>query len=153
MSRHAQRQGEPLMGSFVYRRQLTVEWGHCDPAGIVFNSRFFEFFDRSTWLMFEAALGMSSAEFKKVFGVVGIPLVEAKASFMRPAKFNDGAEIASDVSEFRRSSFDVRHQMFIDGQLAAEGSETRVWAGRDPTDALKLKSKPIPTAVIERFRA
>jgi 4-hydroxybenzoyl-CoA thioesterase len=141
------------MGSFVYRRQLTVEWGHCDPAGIVFNSRFFEFFDRSAWLMFEAALGMSSAEFKKVFGIVGIPLVEAKASFLRPARFNDVAEIASDVSEFRRSSFDLRHQMFIDGRLATEGSETRVWAGRDPADALKLKSMPIPADVIDRFRA
>ena len=152
MSRHAQWQGEPLMGSFVYRRQLTVEWGHCDPAGIVFNSRFFEFFDRSTWLMFEAALGMSSAEFKKVFGVAGIPLVEAKASFLRPAKFNDGAEIASDVSEFRRSSFDVQHRIFIDGRLAVEGSETRVWAGCDPGDPSKLKSKAIPAAVMERFR-
>jgi 4-hydroxybenzoyl-CoA thioesterase len=140
------------MGNFIYRRQLTVEWGHCDPAGIVFNSRFFEFFDRSAWLMFEAALGMSSAEFRKVFGIVGIPLVEVTASFLRPARFNDVAEIASDVSEFRRSSFDVRHQMFIDGRLAIEGSETRVWAGRDPADALKLKSMPIPTGVIDRFR-
>ena len=33
------------VASFMFRRQLTIEWGHCDPAGIVFNSRFFEFFD------------------------------------------------------------------------------------------------------------
>ena len=33
---------------FTFRRQLTVEWGLCDPAGIVFNSRFFEYFDAST---------------------------------------------------------------------------------------------------------
>ena len=46
------------MASFIYRRKLTIEWGQCDPAGIVFNSRFFEIFDASTWQMFESALGV-----------------------------------------------------------------------------------------------
>ena len=141
------------MANFVYRRQFTVEWGHCDPAGIVFNSRFFEFFDRSAWLLFEAALGVRSLDFLKVFGITGIPLVDAKASFLKPAKFNDMAEIASEVSEFRRSSFDVQHRIVIEGRLAVEGSETRVWVRQDPEDSLKLSSMPIPVAVIERFRA
>ena len=44
-----------------FRRQLTIEWGQCDPAGIVFNSRFFEMFDFSTWMLFEAALGVKRA--------------------------------------------------------------------------------------------
>ena len=141
------------MTNFVYRRQFTVEWGHCDPAGIVFNSRFFEFFDWSTWLLFEAALGVRPCDFAKVFGLGGIPLVDAKARFLLPAKFNDVVEIASEVSEFRRSSFDVAHRIIIDGRLAVEGSETRVWVTQDPGDSLKLKSMPIPAAVIERFRA
>jgi 4-hydroxybenzoyl-CoA thioesterase len=145
-------QKQTEMANFVYRRQFTVEWGHCDPAGIVFNSRFFEFFDRSAWLLFEAALGVRSSDFLKAFGITGIPLVDAKASFLKPAKFNDMAEIVSEVSEFRRSSFDVAHRIFIDGRLAVEGSETRVWAGCDPGDPSKLKSMPIPAAVMERFR-
>jgi hypothetical protein len=39
----------------------------------------------------------------------------------------------------------------VKGELAAEGTETRVWAGRDPDDPGKMKAKPIPQAVIERF--
>ena len=50
------------MANLVFRRQFTVEWGHCDPAGIVFNSRFFEFFDWSAWRLFEAALGVQPSE-------------------------------------------------------------------------------------------
>ncbi len=141
------------MANLIYRRQFTVEWGHCDPAGIVFNSRFFEFFDWSAWLMFEAALGVRPSELATAFGIVGIPLVDAKASFFKPAKFNDVADIASEVSEFRRSSFDVKHRIAIGGQLAVEGSETRVWAARDPVDPVKLKGIPIPAEVIARFRA
>ena len=140
------------MANFVYRRQFIVEWGHCDPAGIVFNSRFFEFFDWNAWLLFEAALGVRPSELATHFGIMGIPLVEAKARFLKPAKFNDVADIASEVSEFRRSSFSVQHRISIDGTLAVEGSETRVWAGPDPTDPTKLKGTPIPTAVIEKFR-
>ena len=141
------------MANFVYRRQFTVEWGHCDPAGIVFNSRFFEFFDWNAWLMIEAALGVRPNELAAHFGIAGIPLVEAKARFLRPAKFNDVAELASEIGGFGRSSFKVQHRLFIDGQLAVEGSETRVWAGTDPSDPTKLTGVPIPTEVVERFRS
>src|SRR5262249_12490210 len=139
--------------NLVYRRRFTVEWGHCDPAGIVFNSHFCECYDWSFWLLFETALGVPPNELWTAFGIVGIPLVDAKARFLKPAKFNDVADIASEVSEFRRSSFDVAHRISIGGELAVEGSETRVWAGRDPKDPVKLKGIPIPAAVVARFRA
>jgi 4-hydroxybenzoyl-CoA thioesterase len=140
------------MANFVYRRQLTVQWGHCDPAGIVFNARFFEFFDWNTWLLLESALGVPASELRRAFGNIDIPLVESKGRFLAPAKFNDVLEIASEVSEFRRSSFDVHHLASIEGRLAAEGRETRVWAEQDPEDPSKLRSRPIPADVIARFR-
>src|SRR5918999_341720 len=74
---------------FIFRRSFAIEWGHCDPAGIVFNARFFEFFDRSAWLMFEAALGVAPHELSKIYDIVGIPLVGAEAKFMFPVKFGD----------------------------------------------------------------
>ena len=77
------------MASFTFRRQLTIEWGQCDPAGIVFNSRFFEMFDTSTWLLFEAALGVKPQNLGRQFGVIGIALVDARANFLKPVKFGD----------------------------------------------------------------
>ena len=119
----------------------------------MFNSRFFEFFDWSAWLLFEAALGVRPGDLGSTFGIVGIPLVDAKARFLKPAQFNDVADIASEVTEFRRSSFEVKHRISIGGELAVEGHETRVWAAQDPSDPIKLKGIPIPAAVIERFQA
>jgi YbgC/YbaW family acyl-CoA thioester hydrolase len=87
----------------THRRQLTVEWGHCDPAGIVFNSRFFEFFDHSTWLLFEHALALPPAGIGAIYGV-SMPLVDAKASFLLPAKLGDLVEIETTIGEFRRSA-------------------------------------------------
>jgi 4-hydroxybenzoyl-CoA thioesterase len=137
--------------SFVFRRQITIEWGHCDPAGIVFNVRFFEFFDHSTWLLFDAALGVKPQDLAATFGIVGLPLVDARANFVRPAKFGDTIEIASRVAEFRRSSFDVAHTITLGGELAVEGGETRVWAARAKDDPERIAAVPIPPDVIARF--
>ena len=139
------------MASFTFRRQLTIEWGQCDPAGIVFNSRFFEMFDTSTWMLFEAALGVKPHELAKTFSIIGIPLVDARANFLTPAKFGDMVEIASHVAEFRRSSFDVEHKLTIGGKLAVDGAETRVWAARDKANSEKIGAVAIPTDVIARF--
>ncbi len=141
------------MANFISRRQFTIEWGHCDPAGIVFNSRFFEFFDWGTWMLFEAALGVKPPDLAGTFGIIGIPLVDAGARFIAPARFGDAVELTSQVSEFRRSSFDVEHQLHVHGALAVEGRETRVWAAGDPADASKIKSQPIPPEVAARFAA
>lgn len=139
------------MASYIFRRQLTIEWGQCDPAGIVFNSRFFEMFDASTWLLFEAALGVKPQDLGPHFGIIGIALVDARADFLKPVKFGAVIEIASRVSEFRRSSFDVEHKITIGGELAVDGGESRVWAMRSKDDPDKIGAVPIPPEVIARF--
>jgi len=139
------------MASSVSRRQFTIEWGHCDPAGMVANSRCFEFFDWGTWMLFAAALAIEPPQLAAAFGIIGLPLVDASARFLAPASFGDVVELTSQVSEFRRSSFDVAHQLFVHGELAVEGRETRVWAIHDAADPSLIKSKPIPEDVIARF--
>jgi 4-hydroxybenzoyl-CoA thioesterase len=143
--------GAKRVASFTFRRQLTVEWGHCDPAGIVFNPHFFEFFDASTWLLFEAALGVKAQELTTVYGILGIALVDARANFLKPARFGDAVEIASRVSAFRRASFDVEHRLSVNGALAVEGGESRVWAVRRKDDPDRIRAAPIPQEVITRF--
>jgi len=82
-----------------------------------------------------------------------MPLVDARARFVLPAKFGDVVEIDSTIGEFRRSSFEVQHQMRKDGQLAAEAQEVRVWAESDPSNPVRLRAKPIPAEIIARFKA
>ena len=140
------------MANFISRWQFTIEWAHCDPAGTVFNGRVFEFFDWGTWLLFEEALGVKPQDIFATFGIVGLPLVDAAAHFVSPVRFGDAVEMTSQVTEFRRSSFDVEHRLYLGGAVAVEGGETRVWAGRDPADPAKIKSQPIPPEVTARFR-
>ena len=136
----------------ISRREREVEWGDCDPAGIVFNPRFFEWFDAATAGIF-ASLGLPKTEMLSRFNCAGIPLVETRARFLAPSKFGDQVVIESGIAEFGRSSFKVEHRLINKGVLCVEGFETRVWTGRDPADASRLKSQPIPAEVIALFQA
>jgi 4-hydroxybenzoyl-CoA thioesterase len=60
--------------------------------------------------------------------------------------------IETGVTEFRRSSFEVRHRILKGSDLAVEGFETRVWTGKDPEDPKRVKGMPIPPEVVERFK-
>jgi len=135
----------------VNTRAVRIEWGDCDPAGIVFNPRFFEFFDASSWLLFDAALGVKPHELNAAYGLIGIPLVDARANFMKPVKFGDAVEIATRIVKFGRTSFEVEHRLSVGADLHIEGGETRVWAAQDPNDATKIRGVPIPADVIAKF--
>jgi 4-hydroxybenzoyl-CoA thioesterase len=139
--------------NFLSRWQFRIEWGHCDPAGIVFNSRFFEFFDWGTWMLFDRALGVKPPDLAAAFGIVGIPVVDATARFLAPARFGEVVELTSHVSEFGASSFDVEHRLIVRDALAVEGRETRMWATRDPADPSLLRAEPVPEDVIVCLRA
>jgi 4-hydroxybenzoyl-CoA thioesterase len=140
-----------IVTTFTYRRSFRIQWADCDPAGIVFNPRFFEFFDTNTWLMFETALGVPAQEINKRFGLAGIMLVDVQANFMKPAAFGEAVELVSRVPEFRRSSFDVEHRLTKGEDVLAEGRETRVWAVRHPDDPDRIATAPIPPEVTKKF--
>ncbi|HVY59794.1 MAG TPA: thioesterase family protein [Xanthobacteraceae bacterium] len=132
-------------------RNVRIEWGDCDPAGIVFYPRYFAMFDTSTTALFERALGMTKYQFLRAYDCAGYPMVDARARFLMPSRYGDDVVIETTVTEFRNSSFDVHHRLRKDGALAVEGFETRVWVGRDPGDPQKIKAKPVPREVVERL--
>lgn len=133
-----------MLTNTVSRR---IEWGDCDPAGIVFNPRYFAFFDDATSQLIEAA-GWPLAK-AAAFGIIGWPLVATRADFRAPCAPGDRVTVTSTFADIRRSSFDVCHRLERDGTLCAEGFETRVWSSRDT--AGRLHSIPLAPEVIASF--
>jgi 4-hydroxybenzoyl-CoA thioesterase len=136
----------------VNKRTIHIEWGDCDPLGIVYFPRYFEFFDACTNALFERA-GFPKQEMLKKYAIAGIPLVDAKARFLVPSAFGDTVFVESRISEWGKSSFSVEHKLFKDDVLAVEGFEKRVWTIRVPGDPKRIESQAIPQEVIERFAA
>ena len=134
-------------------RSLRIEWGDCDPAGIVFYPRYFAMFDHSTSMLITAASGLTKYQLIQKYDFAGYPMVDTRAQFFIPTRFGDDVVIESTFSKLGTSSFDVAHRLTKDGELAAECSETRVWVERDPRDAAKIKAKPIPDELMVLFKA
>ena len=88
-----------------------------------------------------------------MFGVIGIPLVEAGANFTLPLKFGDEAELVSTVTALGRSSFGLQHRIYQGETLAVDGREKRVWAGPHPDDPSRMRAIAIPDDVRARLAA
>src|ERR1700739_2233087 len=98
-------------------RTLRIEWGDCDPAGIVFYPRYFAMFDTSTSALFERALGMTKFQFLRHYDFVGYPMVDTRARFLVPTRFGDDVVIETAISEIKRSSFSLTHRLLKAGEL------------------------------------
>jgi len=131
----------------VNRRTLRIEWGQCDPAGIVFYPQYFIIFDTSTGWLFERT-GLSPREMRQKYGIVGIPVVDVGATFRAPCRFDDEVIIESQVSDWGRSSFTVRHRILNDDNLALEGFEKRVWAAPHPERAGAIQAQRVPAEIV-----
>jgi len=135
----------------IHREEIRIEWGDCDPFGIVFFPRYFEYFDACTNALLHRALGIPKAEMLKHFKIAGIPLVHASCDFVVPSSFGDVVHVESCVTEWGRSSFTVRHRLYRGEVLAVEGVEKRVWTVRDPQDAKRARGEVIPEEVKAKF--
>ncbi len=136
----------------VSTREVEIEFGDCDPAGIVYYPNYFRMFDTATAHLFEQALGAKKIAWTRRFGILGIPMVDTGAKFFKPSRYGDVVTIESRITEFGRSRFDVGHKLFNAGELAVEARETRVWVGTDPGEPHKLKSRAIPEEVVAAFK-
>jgi 4-hydroxybenzoyl-CoA thioesterase len=132
-------------------RTTRIEWGDCDPAGIIFYVRYFDIFDVSTTMLIEHALGMKKIAYLKVYNFLGHPLAETRAKFRLPTRFGDEVSIETTIVHVGTSSFRLEHKLTNAGALAVEGTETRVWVVRDPADPTRIKSQAIPAEVVARL--
>jgi 4-hydroxybenzoyl-CoA thioesterase len=135
----------------INARNVRIQWGDCDPAGIVFYPRYFAIFDDSTAALFERATGMNGFAMRRHYDIAGIPLVDARSRFIIPNRYGDDVVVESSIREFRRSSFEVAHRILKAGELSVEGFETRVWVYTEADG--RLRGRPIPDDVRAKLEA
>ena len=138
----------------VFRTPVFVRWADCDPAGIAYYPRFFEWLDTASHrLAFEMGVGRDDM---LAPDNLGFPLVRASLEFVSPARLYDEVEVRTTVSQLGRSSFTLHHEVWRAGQdpplLLAHGAETRVRTGRAPDGSLRPQAlTPVMRAVLERY--
>jgi YbgC/YbaW family acyl-CoA thioester hydrolase len=128
-----------------------VQWGDCDPAGIIFYPTYFRWMDAATWAFFER-VGYDAKRMREEHRAM--PLVSADCRFLAPALQADRCEVRSRVARFGGKSFVVAHDIVrVDGTALASGSETRVWGRFADGPGSPMRGETIPEALKALFLA
>ena len=136
---------------FTHRRTIHIEWGDCDPAGIVYFPRIAEWFDSCTAALITAA-GFPKSELMRTRGIV-YPVVDTKTQFFLPSRFGEEVVVESAIVRLGRSSFVVHHRLLKGDRLASECIETRVWTRIEPFTEPTLRAESISDDVRARLSA
>jgi 4-hydroxybenzoyl-CoA thioesterase len=131
---------------------VMVQWGDCDPAQIVFYPRYFEWFDAAGWALLERLFPHKRALLER-HGVVGFPIAEASARFLRPSGQGQSITFRSTVEGWQEKRFTILHQGYRDGELLLEGREVRFVGRVHPDDPKRLQAIAIPAEIVEAFRS
>jgi len=130
---------------------ITVEWGDCDPAGIIFYPNYFRWFNQGAHALFGAA-GMPFHEMIEERGIAGVPMLDTQASFRTPVRFGETITLTSWIEEWRNKSFVVAHQVHKGELICAEGRDIRAWVVEDRNAPNGIRAVPIPEDVKRRMR-
>lgn len=132
--------------------EIPVEFGHTDPAAIVYYPNFFKWFDAGTWRLL-MKVGLTLDVMRKEYASAGLLPAGAQARFYVPIRFGDTISLTSFVSAWNRRTVDIAHQIFVDEKLCADGSEIRVLGQPSSEDPQRFQAAEIPEELKRRLPA
>jgi 4-hydroxybenzoyl-CoA thioesterase len=124
--------------------RVNVQFGDCDPAGIVFYPNFQRWMDEASLAFFMQCGVPPWRELVKTRGIVGTPLLEVTTRFVAAVTYAETLDIETWIEEWRAKVFVQRHRMRRGETLICEGIETRAFVRRDADDPGRLRAIPIP---------
>ena len=120
----------------VHQLAIEVRFGDCDPAGIVYFPRFFDFFHQAMETWFPAHLGFGYDEFVRG-RKLGFPAVHTEADFERPCRFGERIVVHQRVTRLGRTSIEFYYEVWG----AAAGVEQRRARGRTVCVVMNLDDR------------
>ena len=126
----------------VYR--VAVQFGDCDPAGIVFFPNFNRWMDEASLAFFMSCGIPPWRELVKTRGIIGTPLLEIQTKFYRPATYGETIEIHTTVESWAAKTLRQHHLVKRGDTVLCEGIEVRAFCIRDPENPDRIKAIPVP---------
>jgi 4-hydroxybenzoyl-CoA thioesterase len=123
---------------------VDVQFGDCDPAGIVFFPNFSRWMDAASLAFFMSCGVPPWRELVKTRGIVGTPLLEINTKFIKAVTYGERISIATHVEEWREKVIVQMHRVTRGDDLICEGREVRAFVKRDPENPDRLRAIPVP---------
>jgi 4-hydroxybenzoyl-CoA thioesterase len=124
----------------VYR--IDVQFGDCDPAGIVFFPNFSRWMDTASHDYFIQCGLPPWREMQALPNCIGAPLLEIHTRFHTSATYGERLEVHSRVEEWRGKVFIQSHRIMRNDTLICEGNATRALCVKQDDGRLKAVGVP-----------
>ena len=138
-------ENESMSNSKEITYTARVEFGDCDPAGIVWFPNFFRWIDAASRHFFAECGVPRWEETTKTLGVIGTPLVDTHTRFVKAASYGDTLHIAVRIAEWRDKSFVQTYRVTRGDELILECEEVRIFAAR--REGGGIRAVPIPPEI------
>lgn len=126
---------------------VRVEFGDCDPARIVWFPNFFRWIDAASRNFFVECGVPPWHETEQTLGVIGTPLVDTHAKFVKTASYGDVLQIHTSIAEWRGKSFVQRYVIKRGDDTIMECDEVRIFAGRREGHTPGIRALAIPEEI------
>ena len=107
-----------------HTHRLRVRYGECDPQGVVFNARYFDYFDIALTELWREVAGGYAAMMDQG---LDLQVVEATARYKQPARFDDELDVTIEVSRLGTTSMVTALEVRRAGELLVEGELVHVF--------------------------
>tara|TARA_Y100000766_G_scaffold243898_1_gene222910 strand:+ start:710 stop:1150 length:441 start_codon:yes stop_codon:yes gene_type:complete len=132
----------------IIKYRLKVEWGDCDPYGIVFYPNFYKWMDNAQWNYFKK-INQSISKLEKLYNIKGLPLLHTEAKFLSACKREDILNVETSLVKITNSTLKLQHIIKRKSKIVCVGYEIRIWAEENNGNII---SKAIPTEVKKVFK-
>jgi len=103
----------------VFRSTITVHFGDCDPAAIVFYPRYVEMLNNVVEAWFERALDLPWSRMRGAEGR-GMPIVDLHVKFLKPSRLGERLEFVLSLRSLGRSTVTLDIHAECDGERRLE---------------------------------
>lgn len=104
----------------IHVHRHRVRFGDCDPAGIVYFPRYFDWFHQAMETWFDDALGIPYADCITTQRL-GFPTVHTEADYLAPCALGDDLGIELTVGKIGNASVELLYRVVGDGTERARG--------------------------------
>jgi len=131
---------------FPFTHHLRVRYNECDPQNVVFNANYFTYFDITITELWREAFGSYDAMLQ---AGADLMVVEARARYLAPARFDDELRIGAGFSRLGTTSIQTRLLVRRGDEAITEGDVSHVFI--DPETQRKREPPEDIRSVLERY--
>lgn len=118
---------------FAVKRR--INFFDCDPAGIIFYSRLFDFCHSAYEQLID------SFELDEDYwdnSVYVVPIIHTECDYYRPIKYGDEIEIQLSVSNLKNSSFELTYSLLLNDEKCAVVKTVHVFVSREDWNKMNI---------------